>query len=322
MKLFFGKRGIEKEGLVLLISVVALLLFYLLTVLKGASNAAESSADLAACKGSVIRNAQLRINGLEFPTDIRCPARNVLIKEKESDKANDLIAKEMYYCWDQYGEGKLNLFTDESTYCAICSFIHVDTNQPVTGLQDYLTQTQIPDKSGRLYSDYLAGFQTTRAEAVLGAIKNEPVVEKNMQSSLPGKNDYAVIFVYAKGNDQIRRVINHLTLSTAESKVGLAYGAFAGLGAGTAAGGAVATGLMVAGAVGLAAGPPGWVVIGAGAAIGIAGGALTGWVISFFASPKVPEWAAFTVLREWNGADTAKILTDGLGCESLPVQLE
>lgn len=322
MKSGFGKRGIEKETLVLLISVVAVLIFLITVVLKGSVQASESSADLAACKGSVLRNAQLRISGIEFPTDIRCPARNVLIKEKDSGKANDLIAREMYYCWDQYGEGKLNLFKDESTFCAVCSFIRVETPNPVTGLQEYLIQTQIPDKSGRRYSDYLTGFQTSRAEAVLGAIKNEPVVQKNMQSSLPGgKSDYAIIFVYAKGNDQVKRILNHLSLSTTESRIGLAYGAFLGLGAGAAVGGAAATGLMVAGAVGVASGPPGWVVIGAASAIGLAGGGIVGWETSFLASPKVPEWASFTMLNEWNRENTAKALQN-LGCDYFPVPLE
>ncbi len=307
MKLLAGKRGIEKVTLVLVISAVMLLLVYLLSVFKGASDAAESSADLAACKGSVLRNAQLRVGGLEFPTDIRCPARNVLVQGKDEEKAKDAIAKEMYYCWDQYGEGKLNLFKDEAIFCAVCSFIKIDTDSSVTGLPYYLMNRQLPDKSGRLYYDYLSGFQTDKAQSVLGdALKDPQILTASTEGKLE-KGDYAVVFVYAKGKDQLEKVLNQLTMKTTYGKAGMAIGATAGV--------------AVAGTVALAFGvsnPIGWVALGAGAAVW-GGVQLVTFVIS---TDNVPEWASFIVLRPWNQDETASILQNDLGCESWPVQLE
>ncbi len=305
MKLRFDKRGIEKTTLILIISVIALLLFYLLSVFKGASEAAESSADLAACKGSVLRNAQLRVGGLEFPTDIRCPARNVAIKDTKT--ANDLIAKEMYYCWDQYGQGKLNLFKDEAIFCAVCSFIQVDTDSPVIGLPYYLMNTQIPDKSGRLYYDYLTSFQTDNAKRVLGdALKDQAMLDQSKDGKLE-KGDYAVVFVYAKGKDELKKVLEHLTSQTTYGKAGMAIGATAG----AAAAGTIALAFGVSN-------PAGWVALGVGATMwaGVELGTL------LLSPNNVPEWASFIVLRPWNEKETDSILQNDLGCESFPVQLE
>ncbi len=315
MKLRFDKRGIEKTTLILIISVIALLLFYLLSVFKGASEAAESSADLAACKGSVLRNAQLRVGGLEFPTDIRCPARNVLVKEEDSEKANNLIAKEMYYCWDQYGEGRLNLFKDEATFCSVCSFIHIDKPNPVTELPYYLMNEQIPDKSGRLYYTYLSGFQTDQAQSVLGdALKNPELLTAIKDFQLE-KGDYAVVFVYAKGKDELEKLKRNMAKETFAGQVGFAVGV---------GGGALAAGstMMALATIGVASGPPGWVILGAGAVAFGTVYAMSEGLSFILSTDNVPEWASFIVLRPWNQQETASILQNNLGCESFPVQLE
>lgn len=313
MKLRFDKRGIEKATLILVISAVALLLFYLLSVFKGASEAAGSSADLAACKGSVLRNAQLRVGGLEFPTDIRCPARNVAIKDTKT--ANDSIAKEMYYCWDQYGQGKLNLFKDEAIFCAVCSFIKVDTDSPVTGLPYYLMNTQIPDKSGRLYYDYLSGFQTDQAQSVLGgALKNPKLLTATKDFQLE-KGNYAVVFVYAKGKDELEKLKEHMAKETFAGQVGFVVGV---------GGGALAAGstMFTLATIGIASGPPGWVILGAGAAAFGTVYAMSEGLSFILSTDNVPEWASFIVLRPWNEKETDSILQNDLGCESFPVRLE
>lgn len=317
MKLL-GKKGIEKESLVLLIFVAAVLIFSITVILKGSAEASESSAEVAACKGSVLRNAQLRISGIEFPTDIHCPTRNVLISDddtKSPDKAKSLIAKEMYYCWDQYGEGKLNLFRDEATFCAVCSFISIDSEAPVTGLLGYLLTEQLPDRSGRLYYGYLSGFTTDKAKSVLGdALKNPELLTAATGIELE-KGDYAIVFVYAKGKDELEKLKRHLSSETFAGQAGFV----AGVGGGALAAGGT---MMALTTIGVVAGPPGWVVLGAGAAaFGVVYGMSEG--ISFIFSPdNVPEWASFIVLRPWNEKETANILQNDLGCEYFPVPLE
>ncbi len=316
VKLHLSKKGIEKEMLVVLIVALAFIIASIF-INRNIAEAGEHSFGVTACKASVDKNAKLRINGVEFPTEINCPARDVLIKDtkeqKDQETAKDLIAKEMYYCWDQYGEGKLNLFNDEATFCSVCSFIDIQSDKPLTGLGGYILNNEVPDGSGILYSDYLSGHSTPRAKDILGELsENMPdYLAKAEESELKPKSLYAVVFVYAKGKDEIRVAANNLFARTAAGeaalKGSLAFGAFAG--AGTFASLA---------AIGVATGPVGWIALGVGAtAFGIA------QVVSYFASPEnYPEWFSFIVLREWNADRTADILERELGCDYFPVPLE
>jgi hypothetical protein len=170
---------------------------------------------------------------------------------------------------------------------------------------------QLPDKSGRLYHDYFAGYKTSKAEDVLGKIESTPILTGLEQHKLEGRSDYAILFVYRKGIEEMKRVIRHVTAQTTESQVGYAIGVFGGGLAGSGAFVALTT-------IGIAAGPAGWVALGAGVTIiGIAAG------VSFlFSGDTPPEWASYIVLREWNADETAKILKDELGCTYYPASLE
>src|SRR3989338_11185932 len=141
----------------------------------------------------------------------------------------------MYDCWYQYGEGKLNLFKDEATFCSVCAFVNIEAAESVKGLPAYLMTEQVPDKSGKLYSDYLANYKTSKAEQVLGAIKDTPLLDRASEAELKGKTNYAVVFVYAKGKDEPEKLAKHLTAQTTAGKTGLIIGVGAGTVAGTTA---------------------------------------------------------------------------------------
>ncbi|MBI2143638.1 hypothetical protein HYU17_00610 [Candidatus Woesearchaeota archaeon] len=312
-----NKKGLENETIVLLAVVVAMILLSF-KFMGGVAEASESSADATACKGSVQRNANLHIRGFEFPAAIECPAQDIKITKTSTpsaqEKAKRRIANAMYDCWNNFGEGKLNLFIDEATYCTVCAFIDIRAGEPVAGLSQYLMDEEIPDRSGRLYIDYLSSFKTSKAEQVLGTLKNTPLLGTVEKGELK-KGTYASIFVYAKGEDQIAEVARHLTAQTAEGKAGLVIGV---------GGGALAAGgtMLAVASIGVVAGPPGWVVLGAGAA---AFGVFYGMseAVSFLTSrDNVPEWAAFTVLREWNGVNSGSMLKNEIGCTYYPAELE
>ncbi|MBI2580763.1 hypothetical protein HYV85_03045 [Candidatus Woesearchaeota archaeon] len=316
-KLFSGKKGIEKEMLVILVVALAFIIANIF-INRNIAEAGKHSFGVTACKASVDMNAKLRINGVEFPTEINCPASKIVIDkvegdEREKEKANKLIADSMYYCWGQYGEGKLNLFKDEATFCAVCSFIDVQSDKPLTGLGSYLIGNEIPDGSGILYADYLGGHSTPRAKDIVGEMAESMpgYLTEAEKLELKPKSLYAVVFVYAKGRDEIKVVANNLfartTAGEAALKGSLVFGAFAG--AGTFAG-------LVT--IGVATGPIGWIALGVGAtAFGAA------QVFSYFASPdNYPEWFSFLVLREWNADRTADILKRELGCDYFPVKIE
>lgn len=310
---FWRKRGIEKETLVLLILALAILVWYV-GFHKTIRSSADHSVDVTACRASVERNARLHIRGFEFPTSVNCPAESLTITDVKT--ANEKIANSMYDCWYKFGEGKLNLFKDEATFCSVCSFIDVKTDEPVTGLPLYLMDHQIPDKSGRLYYDYLGGFQTEKAKDVLGemATTRHDVLNSVTQNELT-KGGYAAIFVYAKGKDEFQKVVNHMLLRTTAGELGMAFG----VGFGATAGGSAMLTLV---GIGVGAGPAGWVALAAG---------LTIWSIAeaatYILSPdNVPEWASFIVLRDWDAKKdpdkTADILKNELGCTYFPAKLE
>ena len=314
---FCRKKGMEKETLVLLILALVFLVWYVFfyDVYRLST---DQSASVLACKASVERNARLHLRGIEFPTSVDCPAESLAITDVKT--ANEKIANSMYDCWYKFGEGKLNLFTDEATFCSVCTFIDVKTDKPVTGLPIYLMENQIPDKSGRFYSDYLTGVNTPKAEQILGELKKNPVVEDKADGNLEGGTTYATIFVYAKGFDELRKLGETLTAKTFENKAGLMFGALGGLTVGTSlAGGSALIGLATVGAV---TGPPGWIIVGGSILVGVTVGA----VIGFFESPDHPESASLIVLREWDTQKdpekAADILTDQLGCNYFPAKLE
>lgn len=306
----FNKKGLEKVTLVLLVAMLTVLIAYLFFN-KGFAEASNKSVDVTACRASVDRNARLHISGFEFPISINCPARNIKIT-KSDDSAKRTIADAMADCWYQYGEGKLNLFKDEATYCAVCSFISIESEEPIKGLPAYLLTEQMPDGSGEFYHDYLASYKTSKAEDVLGKIKDTQLIEDAAKSEIEGKSTYAILFVYRKGKDEIEKVANHLKLKTAEAKAGLVIG----VGAGSVAGASAAVTLI---SLGVAAGPVGWAALGVGVTVlGISEAA------SFFlSSDNVPEWVSYIMLREWSAADTDdNVLKDELECTYFPAELE
>jgi len=304
----------EKETLVLLILALVFLVWYVFfsDVYRLST---DQSASVVTCKASVEKNAKLHLRGIEFPTSVNCPAESLAITDVKT--ANEKIANSMYDCWYKFGEGKLNLFRDEATFCSVCTFIDVKTDKPVTGPLLYLMEHQVPDKSGKLYYDYLAGFQTDKAKEVLSemATAHHDILDSVTNKELAPKSSYATIFVYAKGEAEIENVVNHMLLRTTEGRLGMAFG----VGFGAAAGG---TAMVTLVGLGVSAGPAGWIALGAGLTIwGIAEAA------TYILSPdNVPEWASFIVLREWDAKKdpekTADILTNEIGCNYFPTKLE
>ena len=309
------KRGIEKGTLVLLILALLIMIWYF-GFQKSTKAYADQSLAVTACKASVDRNARLHIRGIEFPAKVDCPAQSITVNDADSTfQQKEKIARSMYDCWWEFGQGKLNLFSDEGVYCNVCAYVDVKTKDSITGLPDFLLNQQSPDKNGLTYSDYLTSYNTQNAQKIVGEIKTQELVESQYEGKLPGNNLYAVLFVYAKGEDGRKRLKDHFTLNTnIEGQLGLTFGILGGAAVGTGlAGTSALVGMATLGAV---TGPPGWAIIGTAVVVG----ASVGFISSFFATDKNYEWSAFTVLRQWNkGTDT---LLNNFGCNILPSEIE
>lgn len=155
------------QGIIIL--TVFLIIFIVIFIIR-VGQQAEHGAWKTECMTSVQSNVQWRKISSVFAEDIRCPTQDITIKEdldtaKGQNTAKSHIIKSMEDCWEIYQKGNVDLFTDENTYCAICAiFDFEDKDKEITGLP-----ARIIDYTGIINSNDI----------------------------------YSVIFIYAKGQEEI-----------------------------------------------------------------------------------------------------------------------
>jgi hypothetical protein len=266
------KKAVSTVFLVIVLALIILLLFLAFEAnLFKIFGAAEIKGT---CKTDVYANS-LRLKGTAFSEKIRCPTEEIKIATTEQNEVNARVAKALYDCWDQFGQGKLELFQDsDGTYCAVCSIIDFEKKGMKIGhLTDYLLTENAPGRQ-ESYMDYLAGYATP----ALKEYYDNPGIFNQMDTRLSEELDtgqlYSVIFVYAKGVDAIT-----------ELKASLGEGT-AVVGAGVAGAGIVTTGLIV-----LGVSPIGWIPAGV---VGL--GAIVAGTVTYF-SPRDIEYASFVFLQ-------------------------
>ncbi len=263
------------------------------------------------CRASVIRNARYHIAGINLGSEIDCPTRTLeLKKEYDQKEAKEKLARAMYGCWRQFGQGRLNLFSGEGVFCNVCYVVDVNTKEPITDFTGYLLKTPSPTEN-MYYYDYLSSFETSKAGEILGKLELVQIKLEDYEiSNEKGDNKYAILFVYAKGQDSLEKIRKQLFMQSAAGKITtpLAAGFGVAAGIGTSAG-------IVAYIAGAPVTVPATIVVGAG----VVGGILVATGIEavglMFNPDTPPEWAAFNLLRAWNPDETPKILKDELGCQ-------
>jgi hypothetical protein len=284
----------------LLIIIFTLFIIRTVDVFKG-----KTSKEI--CKADVYGKAAMGIKPLKFVekatelidsrheivSDIDCPTQEVVIKEKLSTdsgqtKAKAQIARAMYDCWDEFGEGKYELFESKpgtEVYCAICHHItFTDNNTEITGFVNYLEENTIPTSTEVSYYEYLTGFQSN---------ENLEIFKQDMESFMQSHNakeivtssDYAVTFFYFKQGyiDKLRGGV---------------------IGAVSGAGGAAGVGIA---SIFVAIPGPGWIGLGLlviGTGIGIAAG-----------SDKSADWNSGVMLIPLQSEQLSS-----LGCSYLPAK--
>ena len=255
-----------------------------------------------ACRDSVNAQAsQHLLRGLDITAKIKCPTLYTTIQEQDEERIKAALAEQMRSCWSKFWEGKKNLFSESDVFCAICSVTDFKTDKPVKGFSKYLMDTIIPGKDIS-YADYLQGYSTKKTEE----IKNRLTVEqlKSLEDeTLDTKNKYAVVFVYARGEDVIEDYVRHLAFRSTSGQVsGVVSGTM-----GVAAGVTTAAALIF-----YTSTPVGWVAAGATAAA-IAAYAGTEFLTSYFREQDI-QWMSMVVLREYS-----KEGMDSIQCRTLPV---
>jgi len=282
------------QGILTLILIVVLVM-----VVVTIKNVADEVSQTKECQASVKAHAEIIKLGVPArENEIRCPAEELTIKEKNAKKE---LAEAMRRCWENYGEGQLELFNGEGTFCTVCSIITAKEPTVVENLDMYLL-TQYAPGTDQKYMEYFSGVASENAQ-VLDAYKESLERGVNVPDfTISEQNPYGVIFVQSKGFDNLDRFKNH------------AKNIFAG-------GGVMTAGVIIfKGSTALSAIP----VVGVAAAgIGKTVGALTftagivGTVIAEYFVELDFQTYSEVLLRPY----TEKTLNETIGCTYIPVKV-
>lgn len=327
-----SKKGdLAKTKLAGFILVVVMAVVFLAFTGKISMTANDVSVE-EQCRASVIRNARYHVAGINLGSEIDCPTRKLELKKDYSQKeAKEKLARAMYGCWRQFGQGKLNLFSGDGVFCNVCYTVDVNTKEPITDFTDYLLKTPSPTEN-MYYYDYLSSFETSKAGEIVGNLELKQLkLQGDEISNKEGENKYAILFVYAKGQDNFEKIKRQLFMKSQAGKAAtpIAMGVGVAAGVGTAVAITTVAATFTTGAVGVATlgtistvvvltapvSVPVIIVAGAAVAIGVGVFVATQWVGSLFNPDMPPEWAAFNLLRAWNPDETPKILKEELGCK-------
>jgi hypothetical protein len=224
------------------------------------------------CKKSVLMYSKTVIGGKPLSDSIKCPTKYITIKSNSDDEAKRTIANEMYDCWDNFGQGKLELFdTKNENFCAVCSVIGFSgVKGDIDGFSEFLANEKIPTRD-ETYLEFLIGESQDNLK--------EQTAYADSEFKINTEAEYAVMFTYSKKS----------RMSTiAKSAIGIVTGAV------LAAGGV----FLIATGVGI---PAGIVVIANAAVIGGTIGGFTGSQ----SGSKQSEWQAAVMLV--NSSDVGNI---------------
>ncbi len=325
----FVKKGIATNALIALAAAIATMIFllwYLLIQTSGITEAQQRDI----CKESVKKNAELHIKTYNPPSEmINCPpsyieisnnkisyeyrsrTKSISIKGNEEQKKAELqriMADEIYYCWNQFGEGKLDIFGGAKKYCSICSVISFKENTPeMNGFEfySYLIKNTVPNtelsQQGVTYFDYMQGRSKKGEMDPNLLLKNS---EGLRQIKFEQDSSYSVIFVYAKSEPMIDNAMEFIG-KFIESPGGK----------GAIIGGALIAGGAILSMTGVAL-PAGVALIAAGAGAVIRGAtfdaAVEGVIEANLKRNAIRDWTAFTIFGKYD-----ENFIKGLGCEEI-----
>jgi len=177
------------------LALIVIVLFILILFIGNTANRISDESKTYGCKKSVETAAgkQLGVSAtsIDFAELINCPTKYLTIDTSDTDEASKKIAEELRKCWWQMGEGKLDIFQQQSaTYCVICAVIERWTgDKNVDGFLDWMNEHKVA-ATERTYMEYLTG--TSKDYLIYSSSQGFTPV------SIDTKQKYAVVFVQAK----------------------------------------------------------------------------------------------------------------------------
>jgi len=151
------------------------------------------------CAASVQVHSSMHIGDIYIESPLECPTQEIEIKDKNKERVMQKLALAMYDCWDEFGEGRLNLFLqkegDTTNYCVVCHHITFDEKMqiPLTEFRTYLHTHTIPG-GGKSFEEYIAGYKTSDSINPGFTAGNADYASYTLDTSLP----YATMFTYNK----------------------------------------------------------------------------------------------------------------------------
>jgi len=253
------------------------------------------------CKTSIQVQRLTSFKNIALPSDINCPMKRKEIPSGKPEQIKAEFAKRYADVCNEFGQGTLNLFgKEETTFCVIrdkISFKHKGI--VIDDFAEYLTKTDVPGK-GVKYTEFCSGFKTKRANNIFGDMELKQLGNFPIDTN----KEYVIIFVYPKGEEEVKEVISFLA-GTSEAHKAMYLGVALVVGGGilihTGAGSVLGVPLTIAGK------------LIAGGGLGIAG---FGGILNYFTNPDIKmEWASFFLIREFNAEELKK-----LPCKYMPAE--
>ena len=184
------------------ILVILITAFLLLNYEANLKEAYSKAVGKTTCEASVMGHAALKLRYADFSGEIKCPTIKLQINDKNEEIVKKKIADAMADCWDQFGKGKLELFSDDSVYCSICHRITFNKEIQIKGFTGYLANNN-PSGQKISYLQYLTTEKTQNSDFLTGLSNNH--IDDTILASQ--QNEYATIFTYIKGKKYLEEYV-------------------------------------------------------------------------------------------------------------------
>ena len=177
--MFLDKKGMEGE---LIVGLIALAIIAVIIFLysSGLFSIITGEADISNCNTWVGLQSKFKVEGVRLiPSDNPCITTVSTIKDKEEAEFYEYMAKTSFNCWDMYGRGKVDFFSDWDftgieNYCFVCDETTIGEDAEINDFdldkfEAYLSNNKVSGQK-KTYSDIFLGTENSRIDFGEGKI--------------------------------------------------------------------------------------------------------------------------------------------------------
>jgi len=212
------KKGEQSTTILVIFVLVILVIIVSVGIMIALRQVIDENVERGYCSAQIkAHSIAVGISNELAAPSINCPTNVVDATVKTTDQTNAILAHEMKRCWDQWGNGDLELFgQEEKIYCHLCSMVRLKGQEQVVGLPAYLESHDAV--KGVRFNKYL---ETKRQ----GAYYSDGKIDGSL-ATFDATKPIGVIFVYAKGREWYKQVYNDII---GQPAVGMAAGGTVGV---------------------------------------------------------------------------------------------